>query len=103
MAQVRTSAVSAGSLIGGYAVARQTHVRPLGGLVLAVGGGVCARQWSRRGPGRTAGLLVAFLAAFGLSHPLAKKIGAWPAVLSVSAATAVLAHALGDRSPAPPG
>jgi hypothetical protein len=35
--------------------------------------------------------------AFGLSHPLAKKIGAWPSVLAVSAATAAASYAAADR------
>jgi hypothetical protein len=32
-----------------------------------------------------------------VSHPLAKKIGAWPAVLTVAAVSAGAAWALNDR------
>jgi hypothetical protein len=42
-------------------------------------------------------LLGGYLFAFGASHPLAKKIGAWPSVLTVTAATSAAAYALGDR------
>jgi len=50
---------------------------------------------------RTAGtarpLVATYVGAFGLSHPLAKKIGAWPSVLAVSAATAAASYAAADR------
>lgn len=78
-------AVAAG-LIGGYAVARYTGIRPLGGVVLGGGGAVAGRSWLQRGPAVTAGLTAVYLAAFGASHPLAKKIGAWPSVLAATAA-----------------
>ena len=42
-ARVPTAAVAAGSLIGGYVVARETGVRPLGGVVLVAGGAWCTR------------------------------------------------------------
>ena len=42
-----------------------------------------------------AGLLgTTYLAAFGTSHGLAKKIGAWPAVITVTAATCTACHFL---------
>ena len=44
---VPTAPVVAGSLVGGYAVARFTKMRPLGGAVLAVGGFVAQRQWAK--------------------------------------------------------
>jgi hypothetical protein len=43
-------------------------------------------------------LLGTYLAAFGLSHPLAKKLGAWPSVLAVTAAAAGTTYGLADRS-----
>jgi hypothetical protein len=45
-------------------------------------------------------LLGSYLIAFGVSHPLARKIGAWPSVLTISAAASGAAYALGDRSSA---
>jgi hypothetical protein len=45
----------------------------------------------------TGALLATYLGAFGLSHPLAKKIGAWPSVLVVSAITAGASYAVADR------
>jgi hypothetical protein len=90
MPSLPTAPVAAGSLIAGYAVAAGTGSRPLGGLVLAVGGLWCVREWARRHDARTAVTLGgAGLAAFALSHVLALAIGAWPAVLSVAAAMGV--------------
>lgn len=66
--------------------------------MLAVAGGVCTRSWySTAGPGVASSLLATYLVAFGASHPLAKVIGAWPSVFTVSAVTAVAAHVLADR------
>lgn len=96
-----SAAVVAGGLIGGYAVARLTRVRALGGVVLLANGVLAGRTWyTSAGPVTTAGLSVVYLAGFGLSHPLAKKIGAWPAVLSVAAVSAGAAWAAVDRSEA---
>ena len=95
---MRTSLLSAGSLVAGYAVAASSGVRPLGGAVLAVGGAVCAREWCRTsGRGTAAALLTTYVVAFGASHPLAKQVGAWPSVLVVAAATGLAAHVASDR------
>jgi hypothetical protein len=42
------------------------------------------------------GLTGTFLGAFGVSHPLAKKMGAWPSVITVTAVAAGAAHFLAD-------
>jgi hypothetical protein len=98
MRRIPTAAVAAGSLIGGYLVARETGVRPLGGAVLLAGGVWCGRSWVRgRGPAVAGTLLAVCFVAFAGSHPLAKKVGAWPAVLSVSAVAAAAAWTLADR------
>ena len=95
---VPTAPVVAGSLVGGYLVARETGVRPLGGGVLAAAGLWCAGSWSRRSGPRTATVLVGlYAAAFACSHPLAKRIGAWPSVLTSAAAAGAAAWALSDR------
>ena len=95
---VPTSLLTAGSLVGGWQAARRTGVRPLGGVVLAAGGVLAARSWARTtSPAVTAVLLGAYVGAFGASHPLAKRIGPWPSVLVVSAATAAASHLLADR------
>ncbi len=92
-----TSPIVAGSLIGGYLVARETKRRELGGLVLLFGGVVCGRRWQETGGIGGAVLLEGiYLGAFGASHPLAKKIGAWPSVLAVSAVAAGAALVLSD-------
>ena len=95
---MRTAPIAAGSLIGGYLVARETGVRPLGGAVLAAGGAYLARRWRReRGPATAGVLLGTYLAGFVGSHPLAKRIGAWPSVLAVAALSAGASHVLADR------
>ena len=43
-------------------------------------------------------LLGTYLAAFGISHPLAKKLGPWPSALSVTAAATAATYTLADRS-----
>lgn len=93
-----TAATTAGSLIGGWQLARRTGNRPLGGLVLAAGGVVAGREWARRtSPAVTAALVATYVGAFGLSHPLARRIGSWPSVLAVSALTAAASYTLADR------
>ena len=95
---VPTAPVVAGALIGGYYVARVTKIRPLGGAVLAAGGFVAERQWRKSaGPVNAAILSAVYFGAFGVSHPLAKKIGPWPAVLTVAAVSAGAAWVLNDR------
>ncbi len=91
------SAAAALGLVGGFAAARSTGRRDLGGLVFAVAGAWSAREWARTsGPVVAVGLTAGYVAAMGVSHPLAKRIGAWPSVLAVPAAT-VAASALATR------
>lgn len=100
MPRIPTAPVVASGLIGGYLVARETKVRPLGGAVLAVNGAVATREWLRHaGPVGTAALLGIYLGGFGASHPLAKKIGAWPAVLTVAGVSSAASYLLSDRRP----
>ncbi len=99
MTEMPTAPVAAGSLVAGYLVARETGVRPLGGLVLTSAGVWCTRAWARRsGPGTAAVLLGIYAAGFGGSHPLAKRIGAWPSVLTVAAVSGTASWALADRA-----
>ncbi|MFF4490903.1 hypothetical protein ACFY0F_31300 [Streptomyces sp. NPDC001544] len=98
MAKVPSSVVAATGLVGGYGVARWTGKRQLGGAVLAVAGAAAAQQWRRRAGGKAAGALsAAYVAAFAGSHPLAKKVGAWPSVLGVAGAVALASWAVADR------
>jgi hypothetical protein len=92
-----TAPVAAASLIAGYAVAASTGSRPLGGVVLLIGGLWCVQAWTRRHGPRTAATLVgAGLCAFVGSHLLALAIGAWPAVLLVAAGMAAAAWIRAD-------
>jgi len=93
-----TAPVVATGLFGGYAIARFSGRRELGGLFLAACGLWSARQWNRvGGPGLAVGLGLTYAAAFGASHPLAKRIGAWPSVAAVTAIASGAAAALADR------
>jgi hypothetical protein len=94
----RTAPVAAGSLVAGYYVARETGVRPLGGAVSAAACAWCARTWARRASTPIAvALVMVYAAGLGGSHPLAKRIGAWPAVLTSAAVAGAAAWALVDR------
>jgi hypothetical protein len=98
MASVPTAPIVATGLVGGYLVARETQVRPLGGAVLGVAGLVAGRRWLRTvGPGRTALLGAVYLGGFGASHPLAKRIGPWPSVLTVAGIAAATSFVVADR------
>lgn len=93
-----TGPVVATGLVGGFAVAKYCGRRELGGLFLAGCGIWSARQWARRGgPALTLGLGLTYAGAFGVSHPLAKRIGAWPSVFAVTAVASGAAAALADR------
>ncbi|MFE3887659.1 hypothetical protein ACFXPQ_32925 [Streptomyces lydicus] len=98
MAGVPTSVIAATGLVGGYATARWTKKRPLGGVALAAAGAVAARGWQRKAGNTTAAALSgAYVAAFAGSHPLAKKIGAWPSVFAVAGGVALASWVAVDR------
>ena len=88
-----SSAAAVLGLAGGFAVARRTGRRELGGALFAAAGAWCARDWYRAsGPAAAAGLSTLYVAAMGGSHPLAKRIGAWPSVAAVTAVTVATAE-----------
>ncbi len=96
--EVQTAPVAAFGLLGGYLVARQSGIRPLGGVVLAGAGLLAGRTWlAKKGPAAAGALGALYLLGFGLSHPLAKKVGAWPSVLAVTAVNVAADHLLVDR------
>ncbi|MFV8380933.1 hypothetical protein [Corynebacterium hindlerae] len=95
--EVNTASVVGVGLIGGWLTARETGIRPLGGVVLAAAGIWAGRSWlAKRGAATTAALTGTYLGAFGASHPLAKKIGAWPAVITVTTVASGAACLLSD-------
>jgi hypothetical protein len=92
-----TAPVAGASLIVGYAVVAATGSRPLGGVVLAIGGLWCINAWAQRHGMRAAATLGgAGLGAFIASHLLALAIGAWPAVLVVAAMMGALVWVRAD-------
>jgi len=97
-ADVTTAPIAALGLVGGYVAARETGIRPLGGVVLGAAGLYAGRTWlARAGAPATAGLAALYLGGFGASHPLAKRIGAWPSVLTAAAVSAAASWAVADR------
>ena len=93
-----TAPVLATGLVGGFALAERTGVRPLGGAVMLAANVVAARQWYAVGAAPlAAGLSAAYWTAMGVSHPLARKVGTWPSVLGVTAVAAGAAWTLADR------
>ncbi|MFI0817366.1 hypothetical protein ACH4TX_12820 [Streptomyces sp. NPDC021098] len=98
MAGVPAGVVAVGGLVGGYGVARWTKKRPLGGVALAAAGALAAKGWREKaGNGTAAVLSGAYVAAFAGSHPLAKKIGAWPSVFAVAGGVGLASWVLADR------
>ncbi len=82
-----TAPLVAIGLVGGYATAAASGIRPLGGAVLLAAGALAARGWVKDlGVGPAVGLGAVYLGAFAASHPLAPQIGAWPSVAVVTAA-----------------
>lgn len=96
MASPSTALVTAAGLTGGYATARQTGNRQLGGVVLGAAGLIAFSKWKKdAGLGRALLLTGAYVGAFGASHPLAKKLGDWESVAAVTAGDAALSFLLG--------
>ncbi|MFE3224070.1 hypothetical protein [Nocardia sp. NPDC059228] len=95
---VPTSLLVAGGLTGGFALAQATKKRQLGGALFAAGTAAAFPRWRKTvGTGGAAALTGLAVGAMGASHPLAKKIGAWPSVAVVSGVVAVAAWAAVDR------
>jgi hypothetical protein len=90
---VPSSAVAAFGLTGGFLAGRWTRRRDLAGALFAAAGAWCARDWYRAsGPVAAAGLSALYTAGMAGSHPLAKRIGAWPSVAVVTAVTVAAAE-----------
>ncbi|HAY43038.1 MAG TPA: hypothetical protein DCY59_05585 [Micrococcaceae bacterium] len=96
MSRLASTAVAVTGLTGGYATGRITKKRPLAAVVLAAAGTGAFLLWKQdAGTVKATALVTTYLVAFGASHPLSKKIGAWPAVNSVAAGVGVLSLVLG--------
>lgn len=75
---IKTAPLVATGLIGGRLTTRETGICSLGDVTLGVAGTYATRTWNVKiGILGAAGLIVAYLGVFGLSHPLAKKAGVW--------------------------
>jgi hypothetical protein len=94
--RTRIAVTSSLTLLLGFAVTSATGNRTAGGLVLTLGGALCA-WWMTplAGSRRTLAALAAVAALFVVSHPLGAVVGAWPAVLFVSVMAGGITYALG--------
>ncbi|MFD1720743.1 hypothetical protein [Amnibacterium endophyticum] len=98
MQRLLVPALTSAGLLGGYGVARATGARWAGGVVLgAVGAAVATVVGREAGAWRAVAVTGTYLVAFGASHPLAKRLGAWQSVGAVAAATAIPAALLAER------
>lgn len=96
--RVPTAPLLAVGLVGGFAVAQRTGVRPAGGAAMLAANAAAVRQWYAVGGAPLAtGLTAVYWTAMGVSHPLAKKVGTWPSALGVTAAASGAAWLLADR------
>lgn len=96
MSALLPTVLSTAGLLGGYQSARVTKNRQLGGAVLAAAGAAAFVGWKKNaGTGTAVALTATYVLAFGVSHPLAKKIGAWPAVYTAAGATALASLVFG--------
>jgi len=98
MSSVLPSLLTSAGLIGGFQTARATKNRPLGGAVLAAAGAAAFTLWKRDAGTPTASALTgAYLAAFGLSHLLARNDAASTEIYTVTAATAAASLIFGRK------
>ncbi|QGK69459.1 hypothetical protein GIY23_07940 [Allosaccharopolyspora coralli] len=99
MQRIPISLITGAGLIGGFAVTRVFRHQHLSGLV-AGSVGLAATESARRRAGNAAAVVVggSYGLALFVSHPLARKLGAWPSVCTVAAAAAVTAYTVADRT-----
>ena len=98
LTRIPTAPLLATGLVGGFALAQQSGVRPLGAAAMLAANAAAARQWyAVGGAPLAAGLTAVYWTAMGVSHPIAKKVGVWPSVLGVTAVSAGAAWVLADR------
>ena len=98
MSRIISTGLAKTGLLLGYKVARDTGNRQAGGAILAACGLAAFAVWKNdAGAARAAALTGTYIAAFGASHPLAKKIGAWPAVFTVTGVMALASMIFGGR------
>ncbi|GAB3281041.1 hypothetical protein [Parasphingorhabdus pacifica] len=99
MRSIPAGLLTSAGLVGGFAVSKATKHRHWGGAVAALAGIGAAESCRRRtGMARASVLAVTYASALAGSHPLARKIGAWPAVCTVTAGTAGAAALLSRRT-----
>ena len=93
--RIQVAALTAATLVIGFAVASVSGSRALGGVVLLVGAAGCSWLMNMlAGAKPTVVAVGCVVVLFVLSHLLGRIIGAWPAVLLAAAAAGWVAFAL---------
>lgn len=93
-----TAPVAAGSMFGSYVIASRVGSRTGAVVTMAGALGWCTAAWKRdHGTTTAAALVGVYLAGFGVSHPLARRVGAWPAVTGMTALTGLASYVAADR------
>ncbi|MHA7306856.1 hypothetical protein ACX80E_16695 [Arthrobacter sp. TMN-49] len=96
MSRIVSTGLAKVGLLLSYKVARATGNQQAGGAILAACGLAAFTAWKNdAGTARAVALTGTYIAAFGASHPLAKKIGAWPAVFTVTGVMAIISMVFG--------
>ena len=80
MRSVPSPLLISSAVLGGYVVGRRTGNRALAGVALLAGLGGALPRWTRSSPLLAAALGAGTVGLVGLSHPLAHRVGPWPAV-----------------------
>ncbi len=101
VSRLASTALAVTGLAGGYATGRATKKRPLAAVVLGAAGVGAFMIWKKdAGTARAVTLASAYVSGFGASHPMAKSMGAWPAVNTVTAGVGLLSLLLGGKKKA---
>src|SRR5699024_10819372 len=96
---VSTAPVVAAGLIGGWLIARETGIRPLGGVALGAAGLYAGRTWlARRGAATTAVLGATYVLGVGLAHTRPMRLGGGRPGRTVAGVAAGAAAVLSDAA-----
>jgi hypothetical protein len=93
-----TSVAVATGLLGGFVIGRMTKRPGLADVIFGSVGVLVGTQWlQNRGPATATVLGGVYVGAIGLTHVVASRVGALPAVAVVSSVAAFAAYALHDK------
>lgn len=98
MSRIVSTGLTKVGLLLSYKVARDTGSWQAGGAILAVCGLAAFTVWKNdAGSARAVALTGTYIAAFGASRPLAKKIGEGSSILTVTGVMAIISMVFGKH------